>query len=91
MDGLIGSLTGMVAVLAIFGVPGAWLLGKTEIGRALIERIRHGTHGGTDPRLLVEVDEMKEQLAEALDRLEFAERALAGLKPGAAAGKGDPR
>ena len=91
MDGLIGSLTGLVAVLAIFGVPGAWLLSKSEMGKAIIERIRHGAQGGTDPQLLVEVDEMKEQLAEVLDRLEFAERTLASLKPGATAGKGEER
>lgn len=89
MDGLIGSLTGLVAVLAIFGVPGAWLMGKTEFGKAIIERIRHETHGGIDPRLLVEVDDLKEQVAEVLDRLEFAERTLASLKPGATAGKGE--
>lgn len=82
MDGLIGSLTGLIAVLAIFGVPGAWLLGKTEIGKAIVERIRHGTHGLTDPQLLAEVDEMKEQLAEVQDRLEFTERQLSALKPG---------
>ncbi|MGH7591399.1 MAG: hypothetical protein ACREL2_08150 [Gemmatimonadales bacterium] len=91
MDGLIGSLTGLVAVLAIFGVPGAWLLGKTEFGGAIVERIRHGTHGATDPQLLAEVDELKEQLADVLDRLEFAERTMAGLKPGATAGKADER
>ena len=83
MDGLIGSLTGLVAVLAIFGVPGAWLLGKTEIGKAMIERLRHGGPGGTDVQLLAEFDEMKEQLAEVLDRVEFTERQLAALKPGA--------
>lgn len=82
MDGLIGSLTGLIAVLAIFGVPGAWLLGKTEIGKAIVERIRHGTHGLTDPQLLAEVDEVKEQLAEVQDRLEFTERQLSALKPG---------
>ncbi|HET7025928.1 MAG TPA: hypothetical protein VFI39_12055, partial [Gemmatimonadales bacterium] len=60
-------------------------------GKAIIERIRHETHGGIDPRLLVEVDDLKEQVAEVLDRLEFAERTLASLKPGATAGKGEER
>ena len=89
MDGFVGSLTGLVAVLAIFGVPGIWLLGKTEIGKAIVERIRHGTHGLPDPQLLAELDEMKDQLAEVQDRLEFAERTMATLKPGAPAGKGE--
>ncbi|HEV2290426.1 MAG TPA: hypothetical protein VGR60_01150 [Gemmatimonadales bacterium] len=84
MDGFVGSLTGLVAVLAIFGVPGVWLLGKSDIGKAIVERIRHGTHGLPDPQLLAELDEMKDQLAEVQDRLEFAERTMAALKPGAA-------
>lgn len=82
MDGMLGSLTGLIVILVIFGVPGVWLLGKTEIGKAMLERLRHGAAGGTDPQLLAEVDEMKEQLAEVLDRLEFTERQLATLKPG---------
>ena len=88
MDGFVGSLTGLIAVLAIFGVPGVWLLGKTEIGKAIVERIRHGTHGLPDPQLLAELDEMRDQLAEVQDRLEFAERTMAALKPGAAGTSG---
>ena len=88
MDGFVGSLTGLIAVLAIFGVPGLWLLGKTEIGKAIVERIRHGTHGLPDPQLLAELDEMKDQLAEVQDRLEFAERTMSALKPGTAGTSG---
>ncbi|MGB7212520.1 MAG: hypothetical protein WBC97_07825 [Gemmatimonadales bacterium] len=91
MDGLIGSLTGLVVVFAIFGIPGMWLLGKTAFGKAIIERMRAEARGGVDPQLLVEVDELKEQLTEVLDRLEFAERTLASLKPGATAGKAEER
>lgn len=87
MAGMVGSLTGLVAVLAIFGVPGLWILSKTEIGRAITERIRHGTHGLPDPQLLVEMDEMREQLSEVQDRLEFAERQLTALRPGTPEGK----
>lgn len=88
MDGFVGSLTGLIAVLAIFGVPGVWLLGKSDIGKAIVERIRHGTHGLPDPQLLAELDEMKDQLAEVQDRLEFAERTMAALKPGTAGTSG---
>jgi hypothetical protein len=80
---MLGSLTGLIVIVVIFGVPGIWLLGKTEIGHALIERLRHGAPAGTDAQLLAEFDEMKEQLAEVQDRLEFTERQLAALKPGA--------
>lgn len=70
-----GQLTGLVAVCAIFGVPALFLLGKSEIGRALADRIRHGA-GGADPELLTEVEELRQRLTEVEDRLDFAERQL---------------
>jgi len=70
---MIGELTGLVAVLAIFGVPSLWLLGKSPIGAALIHRISHGSES---PELLAEVDELRARLAEVEERLDFAERAL---------------
>ena len=70
---MIGELTGLVAVLAIFGVPSLWLLGKSPIGQALIDRI---THGAGSPALLAEVDELRARLSEVEERLDFAERAL---------------
>lgn len=70
---MIGELTGLIAVLAIFGVPSLWLLGKSPIGAALIDRI---THGAGSPALLAEVDELRVRLAEVEERLDFAERAL---------------
>ncbi|MFI5234644.1 MAG: hypothetical protein ACHQXA_02945 [Gemmatimonadales bacterium] len=82
MGSFIGSLTGLIAVAAIFGVPGIWLFSKSEIGRAVVERIRHGTHALADPQFLAELDDVRQQLAEVLDRLEFTERQLAALKPG---------
>ena len=63
----------LVAVLAIFGVPALWLLGKSPIGAALIHRI---THGSESPELLAEVDDLRVRLAEVEDRLDFAERQL---------------
>lgn len=70
------ALTGIIAVSAIFGVPGIYFFGKTDIGQAIVERIRHGTSGGNDPALLAEVDELRTRLAEMEERLDFAERAL---------------
>jgi hypothetical protein len=58
------------------------MLSRTEIGRAITERIRHGTHGLPDPTLLADVEDLREQLAEVQDRLEFAERQLIALRPG---------
>lgn len=86
MASLVGNVTGLIAVLAIFGVPGVWILARTEIGRAITDRIRHGTHGLPDPQLLAEMDEMRETLSEVQDRLEFAERQLLALRPGTKGG-----
>ena len=69
-------MEGVIAVLALFGVPGIYFFGKTDLGQAIIERIRHGTAGGNDPMLLVEVEELRSRLAEVEERLDFAERAL---------------
>lgn len=70
-----GDLTGLIAVCAIFGVPALFLLGKSEIGRALADRIRHG-EGGHDQALAAEVDDLRQRLGEVEDRLDFAERQL---------------
>jgi hypothetical protein len=69
-------MEGVIAVLALFGVPGIYFFGKTDIGQAIVERIRHGTAGGNDPTLLAEVDELRARLAEVEERLDFAERQL---------------
>jgi len=74
-------MEGVIAVLAIFGVPGIYFLGKTDIGQAIVERIRHGT-AGNDPALLAEVDDLRARLGEVEERLDYAERALTS-------GKGD--
>ena len=75
---MIGELTGLVAVLAIFGVPSLWLLGKSPIGAALIHRI---SHGSGSPELLAEVDDLRARLAEVEERLDFAERQLVSGVP----------
>jgi hypothetical protein len=70
-------MEGVIAVLALFGVPGIYLFGKTDIGQAIVERIRHGTAGGHDPELIAEVEDLRGRLAEMEERLDFAERQLA--------------
>ena len=71
----------VIAVFALFGVPGIYFLGKTDIGQAIVYRLRNG-HGVEDPALLAEVDELRARLAEVEERLDFAERALtAGTEP----------
>jgi len=69
-------MEGVIAVFALFGVPGVYFLGKTDIGQAIVYRLRNGDvpHDGT---LAAEVDELRTRLAEMEERLDFAERALA--------------
>lgn len=74
-------MEGTIAVFALFGVPGIYFLGKTEIGQAIVERIRHGT-AGNDPALLAEVDDLRARLSEVEERLDYAERALTAGKEG---------
>ena len=75
-------MEGIIAVFALFGVPGIYFLGKTDIGQALVERIRNDGRGGNDPELLAELDEMRVRLAEMEERLDFAERQLvSGVPP----------
>jgi hypothetical protein len=74
-------MEGVIAVFALFGVPGIYFLGKTDIGQAIVERIRHGT-AGNDPLLLAEVDELRARLSEVEERLDYAERALTAGKEG---------
>lgn len=68
-------MEGVIAVFALFGVPGIYFLGKTDIGQAIVYRLRNGD-GGQDPILLAEVDDLRARLAEVEERLDFAERQL---------------
>jgi len=74
-------MEGTIAVFALFGVPGIYFLGKTDIGQAIVERLRQGNGAGNDPALLAEVDDLRVRLSELEERLDFAERQLVSGKP----------
>ena len=67
-------MEGVIAVFALFGIPGIYFFGKTAIGEAIVERIRHGTAGTTDDALLAEADDLRTRLAEVEERLERGTR-----------------
>jgi hypothetical protein len=69
-------MEGVIAVFALFGVPGIYFLGKTDIGQAIVYRLRNGDVP-QDANLVSEVEELRHRLAEMEERLDFAERALA--------------
>src|SRR5436190_173506 len=82
---------GILAIIFIFGGGTLFLLAVSPVGRALADRIRHGTHPSglpeTDPALLTELEQLRDQVAELEpmhdrvreleERLECAERLLA--------------
>jgi len=73
-------MEGMLAIVFIFGVPGLIALSFTPIGKALTERIRHGSQAPVvepDPALYEEIDGLRRELGELSERVDFAERLLA--------------
>jgi hypothetical protein len=72
-------ITGALAVTFIFGGGTLFLLSVSPIGKALAERIRARTHvlAPPDPQVLAELDDLRVQVAELHERLDFAERLLA--------------
>jgi hypothetical protein len=69
----------VLAILLIFGGGTTVLLAFSPVGKALAERIRGGARG-PDPEVLAELDQLRGELMEVQERLDFAERMLA--RPG---------
>ena len=71
---------GVLAITFIFGGGTAFLLAISPVGRALADRIRHGTQplgsGGSDPSVLAELDQLRHDVTELQERVDFTERLL---------------
>ena len=79
----------ILAIILIFGGGTAIAISFSPIGKAIAERIRgHAALAETDPALLAEMDDMRAQLSELQERVDFSERLLAkdrdprALEPG---------
>ncbi|HEX6643150.1 MAG TPA: hypothetical protein VF037_00640 [Gemmatimonadales bacterium] len=76
-------MEGVFAIVFLFG--GAGLIGFsfTPLGRALADRIRHGTvpTSEPDPAVYEELDRVRHELAELHERMDFAERLLGSREP----------
>jgi hypothetical protein len=71
-------MPGALFVLIVFGGGMLVVLSKTEIGRAIADRIRGETFGGSpDTALVEEVGRLRHEVAELQERMDFAERLLA--------------
>jgi len=72
-------MEGVLAITFIFGGGTLFLLSISPIGKALADRIRAKTHemAPPDPQVLAELDELRVQVGELHERVDFAERLLA--------------
>ena len=74
-------LEGILAITFIFGGGGLFLLAISPVGKALADRIRHGVQlpgaGGPDPAVLSELEQLRSDVTDLQERVDFAERLLA--------------
>lgn len=68
----------VVAIIFLFGGATAVGLAFSPVGRALAERIRGKGHAvaGPDPDTLAEIDQLRQELTDVQERLDFAERLM---------------
>jgi hypothetical protein len=73
-------IEGLLAIIFIFGGGTLFLLAISPVGKALADRIRHGTQplgaGGTEPEVLTELEQLRQDVGELQERVDFAERLL---------------
>ena len=74
-------IEGVLAITFIFGGGTLFLLAISPVGKALADRIRHGTQplggGGTEPDVLTELEQLRADEGELQERVDFTERLLA--------------
>jgi hypothetical protein len=82
---------GILAITFIFGGGSLFLLALSPAGKALADRIRHGTQSAgpaeLDPGMLAELEQLRQDVTELQERVDFTERLLAqkassALQPG---------
>lgn len=75
-------MEGVLFIVIVFGGGMLFVLSKSEIGRAIADRIRNQPHG-TDPSvpaLVEEVDRLRLEVSELHERMDFTERLLAAQR-----------
>ena len=80
-------MEGALFIVIVFGGGMLFALSKTEIGRAVADRIR-GESGSNDQALLEEVDRLRHDVVELQERVEFTERMLAAKRESGQLDKG---
>jgi hypothetical protein len=70
-------MEGILAIIFLFGGGTVAAVSFSPVGRALADRIRgHKSPAGPDPEVLTELDQLRQELTEVQERLDFAERLL---------------
>lgn len=69
-------MEGVLAIIFIFGGGTLFLLSVSPVGKAFAERLRGGT-AAHDPEVLDELHQLREEIAELHERVDFTERLLA--------------
>ena len=83
-------IEGVLAIIFIFGGGTMFLLAVSPVGKAIADRIRHGTQPrdiAPDAGVLNELEQLRGDVTELQERMDFAERMLAEKK-GASIGEG---
>jgi len=67
----------ILAIILIFGGGTVIAISFSPVGKAIAERIRgRQAHFDTDPEVLADIDDLRAQLSEVQERLDFTERLL---------------
>jgi hypothetical protein len=86
-------MEGVLAIIFIFGGGTLFLLAISPVGKAIADRIRHGTQPrdiGPDPAVLNELDQLRGEVTDLQERMDFAERMLSEQKAPGQVGRGGP-
>lgn len=82
----------ILAIILLFGGGAAIAISFSPIGAAIAARIRgNAVTVETDPQVLAELDDLRGQLAELQERVDFSERLLGQVRPRDAADTDGPR
>lgn len=75
-------MEGVLFIVIVFGGGMLFVLSKSEIGRAIADRIRNQPHAADSsvPALVEEVDRLRLEVSELHERMDFTERLLASQR-----------
>lgn len=79
----------ILAIILIFGGGTMVGLSFSPVGRALAERIRGRSHAPPDPEVFAELDQLRADVTELQERVDFAERLLSRQREAEPLGPGE--